>query len=375
MRKFIVVLIGISIFVLTPQPAQGQKWLEAIGKGIESIDKVLSGQGAKQRQSNKKSNNSSEQPKSQAKTAQGQNWLEYIRKGKELSYQSMQRLGGMLGETLAQITYQYRASKAKESLQVPKVDVSVLDNLSFESYNKYVMLKDIRSTGNLRKTPSKNGRIITDGSLTGMVLCPVFNESGNWYKVRSIDRGWRNGDKTGWVSKTIVNVSSKNPIQPSMMNSMQAGFMWDMDDFIFYRVFSPVGSHGLAVAVVADGGWITLRLGKLIDNVFVFKYAINISPEKNSAVPNKFTYYREKQDGRLIYNLGIGEDFYTLKMNKPYYWDKNNNQAWEYTEFDLSRLNDKLLAFFFADVIKNKVFSYMYIDADMLSGDYVDFYI
>lgn len=62
MKKFIVVLIGISIFALTPQPAQGQKWLQKIGKALNKVDQVLGGNNSSSssNKSSKKSSSSSQ---------------------------------------------------------------------------------------------------------------------------------------------------------------------------------------------------------------------------------------------------------------------------------------------------------------------------
>lgn len=245
---------------------------------------------------------------------------------------------------------------------------SVLDNLTFEGFKKYILPKG--EWANLRTTPSPKAAKVTEGvgayksqvTLLSWNLRPVLQENQGWYKV-STESG-----KVGWISKTNAKVSAAKPITQEMMNTNQAGNVIDEDLGTTYRVFSPVGSHEFAVAQTYENGMSYLRLGKLIDNVFVFKYKVEVIIYIDEENPKNFNVQKEEYPGdRMVMTMNIGTNFCTRL--KP---GIGSDQPWA---LDLSKLNDKVLTYIFGDAIKkNDVLNY-YINAELLSGEYANFFM
>lgn len=251
---------------------------------------------------------------------------------------------------------------------------SVLDNLTFEGFKKYILPKG--EWANLRTSPSTKAAKLTEGTgayksqvtLLSWNLRPVLQETQNWYKV-STERG-----KVGWISKNNAKVSTVKPITKEMMNTNQAGNVIDEDLGTTYRVYSPVGSQELAVAQTYENGMEYLRLGKLIDNVFVFKYKAEVVIYIDENNPKEFNVQKEEYPGeRLVMKMNIGTNFCTrLKPGIGNYETGQYTQPWA---LDLSKLNDKVLIYIFGDAIKkNDVLNY-YINADLLSGEYANFFM
>ena len=190
----------------------------------------------------------------------------------------------------------------------------------------------------------------------------MLQETQNWYKVST-----ENG-KVGWISKSDAKVSIAKPITNEMMNTNQAGNVIDEDLGTTYRVYSPVGSHQFAVAQTYENGMGYLRLGKLIDNVFVFKYMVEVIIYIDENNPKEFDVQKEEYPGeRIVMKMNVGTNFCTHL--KPGF---GGTQPWA---LDLSKLNDKVLIYIFGDAIKkNDVLNY-YINADLLSGEYANFFM
>ena len=245
---------------------------------------------------------------------------------------------------------------------------SVLDNLTFEGFKKYILPKG--EWAPLRTSPSAKAAKVTEGTgayksqvtLLSWNLRPVLQETQNWYKVNT-ERG-----RVGWISKSNAKVSIAKPITKEMMNTNQAGNVIDEDLGTTYRVYSPVGSHEFAVAQTYENGMEYLRLGKLIDNVFVFKYKVEVIIYIDEENPKEFNVQKEEYPGeRIVMKMNVGTNFCTHL--KPGF---GGTQPWA---LDLSKLNDKVLIYIFGDAIKkNDVLNY-YINADLLSGEYANFFM
>lgn len=199
----------------------------------------------------------------------------------------------------------------------------ILANLTFESYKKYVRPK--KEEIKVRKTPSLQNKNTT--IIPFWFLYPVLAENAGWYKT-----------PRGWIQKKDAIVAKNQSIPSSVMNAKGLEY-GDYDDpsAVWWRVYSPIGKHELAICT--DG--VQIWLGKLVDNVFIFKYAIwgyarNVSEGSPS---NTFNVRKELDNDRLNYTIEYGSNF---ALSSDYSWNG----------FDLSKLNDKILTYLFKDVIE-----------------------
>jgi hypothetical protein len=244
----------------------------------------------------------------------------------------------------------------------------ILGNLVFESNSKFI--RPTKEWIPLKTKPSAKAPKMTDGTgdwkhdvgVGSYMLLPVLAESNGWYKVHENISG-----KDGWISKTNAKVSVGLPITQEMMNTNQCGY-GGYDDGDTYRVYSPIGDYGLAVYCSFN----SIRLGKLVDKVFVFKYVIQTNIIIDEEQPNKFDVRKELYDGNLIHTLTIGTNYCTRLIPGIQEESGQYMQPWA---FDLSKLNDKVLLYLFKDVIEKNQVEYLYINSELLTGEYANYFI
>lgn len=260
-------------------------------------------------------------------------------------------------------------AETEASSSTVTANTDILCNLTFESGNKYVRPKGAWVA--LKQKPNAKSGDVRIGTgdhaftatLSEWEMTPVKGEKQGYYNV-----GY------GWVKKSDVKVCVNKPITAEMMNTNQAGMSEDMDLWSTYRVYAPVGSQKLAVAHTTSNGMEYLRLGKLIDNVFVFKYVVLAGIYIDEENPNRFDVGKELRDGELIMTLNVGTK-YCVRLTPGimnYETRKYDTQPWA---LDLSKLNDKVLLYFFKDAILNNKEDYLYLNSELLTGEYANFFM
>lgn len=186
-------------------------------------------------------------------------------------------------------------------------------------------------------------------------IFPVLSEKNGWYETPK-----------GWISKTVTKPVVSNAIEPSMMNTNQCGEMIDMDMWNDWRVFSPIGRSSLALCYHRgeNGVGRKLRLGKLVGNIFVFKYSINFDVEADDSNPERFSIYKEKYDGELMIK-GYAGHKYCVEM-KP---GIEGMQIWG---IDLSKFNERFILHLFESVIEKNETDYWYMTSELLTGEFAN---
>lgn len=248
-------------------------------------------------------------------------------------------------------------------------NTDLLAGLTFESHQKYI--RPNKQWVPLRTKPNAKSAKVTDGTgdwkhdvgLDVSCMRPVLAEQNGWYKVSEEASG-----KTGWINKKDAKVCVNKPITPDMMNTNQAGY-GGYDDGTTWRVYGPIGKHELAVCFEFGN----IRLGKIIDNVFVFKYCISSATFIDEENPAAFDVHWELYDGTLVVQMKIGTNFCT-KL-KPGWKNEETGEWVQDWVFDLSKLNDKVLLYLFKDVIEQNKVQYHYINSEMLTGDFANYSI
>ena len=209
---------------------------------------------------------------------------------------------------------------------------------------------------NVRKSPSLNAPKVTkDGYpffLMECDMCPVLSENQGWFQIPE-----------GWVSKTVAKQTVNKPITPSMMNNQLCGHVIDMGDGFIWRAYSPVGSAQLAICYHDSSYGSFIRLGKLINNVFVFKYAVHMSIEIDEEHPNRWEIVKDEEMEYLF--MGTT---YCKRVTEKSDYDGSTRSYWLP---DLSKFTDQQLIRIFQDVIKKNKTDYYYLNSELLTGKWV----
>lgn len=228
---------------------------------------------------------------------------------------------------------------------------SILNSLTFESHSKY--MRPTTDDVNVRKTPSLNAPKVTldkyPGALMACEMYPVLSENQGWFQIPE-----------GWVSKKVSKQAVNNPITPAMMNNLWCGHVIGPGDGFMWRVYSPIGTSQLAICDCSG----SLRLGKLINNVFVFKYAVPMSIEIDDEHPNRWEIVHDYDE---YYCLFMGTNFCKRITEKNNY-DGSTRSYWLP---DLSKFTDQQLIQIFQDVIKKNKTDYYYLNSELLTGQWV----
>ena len=227
---------------------------------------------------------------------------------------------------------------------------SVLSSLTFESHSKY--MRPTTDDVNVRKNPSLNAPKVQlnkyPGALMECEMYPVLSENQGWYRIPE-----------GWVSKTVSKQTVNKPITPSMMNNLWCGHVLGPGDGFMWRVYSPVGASQLAICDCSG----VFRLGKLINNVFVFKYAVPMSIEIDNEHPNRWEIVKDEDSEYLF--MGTTS---CKKVTEKYDYDGSTHSYWLP---DLSKFTDQQLTQIFQDVIKKNETDYYYLNSELLTGQWV----
>lgn len=249
----------------------------------------------------------------------------------------------------------------------------VLRNLTFELPKAFYSVKG--NSANYRNAPNTKGKRVNifnpeyndlGRSATPAILLGDMGSNAAWVS-------FKNYGKNVYVSKSVLReVKPTGTIFPSCYNRIY-GWMgpesaYDNPDGITWRVGVQKSGAGLAVCQLCYYGGSLLLLGKKIDNVFAFKYAVNL------------------YDG----------DPLREKLDKPYLIDNEgaNGEVWEGYKFlavdekkfsvqiscfdrtgpifDLTKLTDSMIYQLFHEVIEKDQQSHFFLDADKFSSKYLD---
>ena len=239
---------------------------------------------------------------------------------------------------------------------------AILQSLTFESYKKYI--RPTEGDVYVWTKPSINSPKVMVGSGSGKwAKClqpwdmqPVLSENQAWYQT-----------PLGWVNKKVAKPTINSPITDEMLNTNQCGEMVDLDMALTWRVYGPIGSAQLAVADLNG----SMLLGKLVDNVFVFKYRADVYIQYDEENPNRLQMHAESHDGIISKTLYVGTNFCKpATFTKDHKKSESDEYYLQAKYFDLSKLNDKLILYIFKDVIESNTKDYFYINSQMLSGTY-----
>lgn len=224
---------------------------------------------------------------------------------------------------------------------------SILNSLTFESHTKY--MRPTTDDVNVRKSPSLNAPKVT--YLMECDIRPVLSENQGWFQIPE-----------GWVSKTVAKPTVNKPITTSMMNNQQCGHVIGIGEGFMWRVYSPLGTAQLAICYHDCSYGTHLRLGKLVNNVFVFKYTVPMSISIDEEQPNRWEIVKDED---LEY-LFMGTNFCKRFTEKAY--DGSTRSYWLP---DLSKFTDQQLIRIFQDVIKQNKTDYFYLNSELLTGHWV----
>lgn len=231
---------------------------------------------------------------------------------------------------------------------------SMLNSLKFEGHTKYI--RPTTDDVNVRKSPSLNAPKVTEGGypfyLMECDIRPVLSENQGWFQIPE-----------GWVSKTVAKPTINKPITPSMMNNQQCGHVLGPGEGFMWRVYSPLGSAQLAICYHDCSYGTHLRLGKLINNVFIFKYAVPMSIEIDNEHPNRWEIVKDEYSKYLF--MGTT---YCKKVTEKSDYDGSIRSYWLP---DLSKFTDQQLIQIFQDVIKKNQTNYFYLNSELLTGKWV----
>ena len=206
---------------------------------------------------------------------------------------------------------------------------SLLSNLTFEAPKKI-----IRPTGewvNIRTAPSTSapkaripGTDFTKGA-SKYDLLPVEDENAGWYRI----------GRNEWISKQVTRPALCKPITDAMLNRF-FGYSEGYDYWAEW-IITPVANSDFYLMYLEAP--MTLYLGKLVGNVFVFKYSVILDvakyeekcrknreigklggrPRKNQTDSTKTERLNKKPNG-LFDNQMVSEKPYPNPNNNP-----NNN--------------------------------------------------
>lgn len=241
------------------------------------------------------------------------------------------------------------AIAAMFSLNANAQTQSVLDALTFEAPAKLIRPKG--EWVNIRTRPSTSAPKVKDqwGSPTGVTkhqILGVEQENAAWYRI----------GKDQWISKSVAKLVQPRPITEKMMNRF-FGWSQGYDSWAEWTI-SPAGKKGFYIYM--DGN--TLRLGKMVDNVLVFKYTIQvrITIDERPENAKKFEIETTTYDGVPVYDLIVGTKF-TREMQHAQLTDRFVN---------LQMFTDKVIERLFKDAIEKNEVDYRYITSDLLGGEY-----
>lgn len=242
----------------------------------------------------------------------------------------------------------------------------VLSSLIFEAPKALYHAKG--SSANMRQRPDLKARKVNAferGDKTWIANNLIVNDEGD-------NQSWVTthvNNKQVFISKSVMEEVAQ---QPFMVNKVQnIPYVWysdgeyDDDDAyqsMEWRIGKVRGNNDLWVCQTREyNDRRTLRLGKMIGNVLVFKYSIYFEFVENLEGVNKWKVESEisqeyKYEGLKVYYLLTTRDFV---FSKDFNLRLGGNTLYE--DVDLGKLTEPMVYSLFKDVIQRGEKSYFYL--------------
>ncbi|MGN1376211.1 MAG: hypothetical protein ACI4V5_06630 [Prevotella sp.] len=240
----------------------------------------------------------------------------------------------------------------------------VLNSLTFETPKALYHVKG--NTANVRKQPStKAAKFQTEGGWEYILRKGiVVEDKGNnpQWVTTTID------GKTAYINKSVMVKCDNTPISPSVYNQYYSytgpnfGCEEDPNDFMDWRVAPIKGNSGLYVCIYSDGFSRFMMLGKMVDNVLVFKYKVHMysndtySDEELAPLGKyKIEFVKESNmDGKSLWFIPNKSMLIPLNM-------KYRDEPIKY--LDLTKLTEKMVYVIFKEKIEKGKTEYFYLPA------------
>lgn len=186
--------------------------------------------------------------------------------------------------------------------------------------------------------------------------------------------------KNVYVSKSVLTGVTPQPFSPERYqntpyvwvttNEPDGSAGWE-GQAMSWRIGKVKGNCGLWVCQTQEyDGALTLRLGKLVDNVLVFKYCINFNIyDRWTEGVNKWNVESEISEewpyaGSKVYYLQASEDF---KFSTTYDFPDDGG-GMLYEALDLTKLTEPMVYVLFKDVIDRNEIKNFYLTSYNFSG-------
>lgn len=237
---------------------------------------------------------------------------------------------------------------------------SVLSQLTFEEPSKLYRVKG--NHANIRKQPSPKAakvEVKDRDYLVGGEIIDVLSDNSSWVKAR-ID------GKVVYISKSVLTLAEQEPI--SFASHYNIPFWYVAPNFSLadggieyqcwaWRMGKIKGTSGLFLCQCQEwDGTQTLRLGKQVGNVLVFKYKIYIDGFHygcNYQPYGKWSIDSEMQYERKVYSLLVDKN--TIKRVRVD--DDGNSEDY----LDLTKITEPMVYALFKDVIEKNETDYLYL--------------
>lgn len=237
---------------------------------------------------------------------------------------------------------------------------SVLSQLTFEEPSKLYRVKG--NHANIRKQPSPKAakvEVKDRDYLVGGEIIDVLSDNSSWVKAR-ID------GKVVYISKSVLTLAEQEPI--SFASHYNIPFWYVAPNFSLadggieyqcwaWRMGKIKGTSGLFLCQCQEwDGTQTLRLGKQVGNVLVFKYKIYIDGFNygcNYQPYGKWSIDSEMQYERKVYSLLVDKN--TIKRVRVD--DDGNSEDY----LDLTKITEPMVYALFKNVIEKNETDYLYL--------------
>lgn len=238
---------------------------------------------------------------------------------------------------------------------------SILDQITVELPTKLITAKG--TSANVRTRPSTNAPIVKvnkDDYSYNLTLpyyqCwAVLDEENGWYKT-----------EYGYVSKSVTKEVPLDPVPNNMINQASIGYEEGEDATGYWRVGRNKAT-GLVLCEISDNPRNALLIGKEINGVFVFKYAVENLYLNYIETESKPSVQKDKSDDYIQYTLTYGPN---LKKNVT-----NPDNPSEPLEFiDLNRIPKDVLEYLFKEAIQKNEVKNFYVPAYMMTPSNKFFY-
>lgn len=237
-------------------------------------------------------------------------------------------------------------------------------SLEFETPN--TLWRPKAKSANYRSQPNVKAPKVVIGYNEALDMGEFVNDIGNnlaWVTAKR-------GGKTVYLSKSVMKKVSSNLISPSVYNIPFYQEYRSYDEAnIGWRVGKMMGDNDLYLAEVMLGYDEFLMLGKMINNILVFKYRVKINNPiygSNDFQPAGKYFLETDVDDQ-------GVKTYYFKPNKSMVIDNNklytDADSYDQYSLDLTKIPETVVYSFFKEVIKKNEVDYFYLTSESFTED------